>query len=176
MAAVGAGLLGLAACGGGGGKSASAGGSPSGDTHNAATTVTIRSASGHSDVLATPTGMTLYVSAQEHNRVLCKSNACTAIWAPLTVPSGQKPAAPGTLKGTLTTITRPDGKVQVALDGRPLYTFSFDQAPGQINGDGQKDSFDGTHFSWSLATAAGAGTGATKPPAKSSSAGNGYHY
>ena len=43
----------------------------------------------------------------------------------------------------------------MTLAGRPLYTFSFDHAAGQVNGDGQQDSFDGTDFTWHLATPAG---------------------
>jgi predicted lipoprotein with Yx(FWY)xxD motif len=143
-------------------------------------TVTIHDASGH-DVLANADGRTLYMSDQEHGKVLCKSSACVAIWTPLTVSSGQTPTGPAQLNGKLTTMMRPDGKNQVALNGRPLYTFSFDHGTGQVAGDGEKDSFDGTHFTWHAATASGGGGGGGAPapapsPSPSSSGNGGYNY
>ena len=54
--------------------------------------------------------------------------------------------ARGRLAHDLGTIKRPDGSTQVVLDGRPLYTFSFDHGAGQVGGDGQTDSFDGTEL------------------------------
>ena len=173
------GVLALAACGssgasGGGAQAATGGGGA------AAMTVTVSDVSGHSNVLTAPDGHTLYMSDQEHGRVLCKSSACTAIWHPLTLSAGQTPTAPNTIKRRLTTVKRPDGSTQVALNGKPLYEFSFDHGSGEVGGDGQKDSFDGTDFTWHVATAA-AGTGsapsAPAPSAPAPSYGNGgYNY
>jgi predicted lipoprotein with Yx(FWY)xxD motif len=59
------------------------------------------------------------------------------------------------VESELGTVMRPDGSTQVALGGRPLYTFSFDHDPGQVNGDGTTDSFDGTDFVWHVATPTG---------------------
>ena len=78
-----------------------------------------------------------------------------AIWIPLTVTSGQQPSAPDELSGELGTVQRPDGSSQVALDGQPLYTFSFDNDAGDANGDGEEDSFDGVDFTWHVATPTG---------------------
>jgi predicted lipoprotein with Yx(FWY)xxD motif len=145
--------------------------------------VTVRDEGGHLGVLATADGRTLYESEQENGTVLCKSSACTAIWVPLTVAAGQKPTAPGQVTGMLSTVMRPDGTAQVALDGKPLYTFSIDQGAGQLKGDGQRDSFDGTDFTWHLATATGGSAPAPSAPAPSApassapaSSGGGYTY
>jgi predicted lipoprotein with Yx(FWY)xxD motif len=144
-----------------------------GDTQSSATagsasmTVTIRDASGHKGVLTNADGRTLYDSDQENGNVLCKSSACLAIWTPLTVSAGTTPTGPAQLAGKLTTMKRPDGKTQVALAGKPLYTFSFDHGAGQVDGDGQKDNFDGVNFTWQLATATG---GAPAPSAAAPSA------
>lgn len=121
------------------------------------------------DVLTTSSGRTLYVSDQEKNKVLCASGACQAIWNPLTVPSGDQPSAPAKVASQLSTLKRPDGSQQVTLDGRPLYTFSFDHSAGDVNGDGQTDSFDGVDFSWHAATptgkaAAAPGSGSSPSP------------
>ncbi len=126
-----------------------------GDTSGSTgTTVSIRDA-GDNQVLATSDGLTLYVSDQEKGEVLCASSECEAIWIPLTVTSGQQPSAPDELSGELGTVQRPDGSSQVALDGQPLYTFSFDNDAGDANGDGEEDSFDGVDFTWHVATPSG---------------------
>jgi predicted lipoprotein with Yx(FWY)xxD motif len=178
------GALVLAGCGssgsGGGGNQAAGSGGSGG---SGGTTLTVRTEAGRSGVLATADGRTLYESVQEHGTVLCTSSACTAIWVPLTVAAGQTPTAPSQVAGTVSTIMRPDGTAQVALDGKPLYTFSVDQGAGQVKGDGAHDSFDGTDFTWQLATATGGSAPAPSAPAPSApassaggSAGGGYTY
>ena len=142
------GTLTLTSCGGG---TSSA---DTGTAGSSGTTVMIGDASGQR-VLTTPSGVTLYLSDQEKGKVLCTSNACGAIWTPLTVSKGDTPTGPGRLAHDLGTIKRPDGTAQVVLDGRPLYTFSFDHGAGQVGGDGQTDSFDGTNFTWHAATPTG---------------------
>jgi len=127
----------------------------SGDTSGSTgMTVSTRDA-GDGQVLTTSDGRTLYVSDQEKGKVLCASSACEAIWIPLTISSGQQPSAPEALAGELGTVQRPDGSPQVALDGQPLYTFSFDNNAGDANGDGEADSFDGVDFTWHVATPTG---------------------
>jgi predicted lipoprotein with Yx(FWY)xxD motif len=155
-------VLALAGCGSNGSSSSSAGGGTSGST---GMTVAVSDTSS-GDVLTTSGGRTLYISDQEKNKVLCASGACEAIWTPLTVPSGDKPSAPAKVASQLSTVKRPDGSQQVTLDGRPLYTFSFDHSSGDVNGDGQKDSFDGVDFSWHAATPTG--KAATAPGSGSS--------
>lgn len=175
------GMLVLTGCSSGGGSSGASSGGSGGGTQSggtagsSATTVTIRDASGHKGVLTNADGRTLYDSDQEDGTVLCKSSACLAIWTPLTVSAGTTPTGPDQLSGKLTTMKRPDGKTQVALDGKPLYTFSFDHAAGQVDGDGQKDTFDGTDFTWHVATAAG-GAPAPASSAPASSDSGGYDY
>jgi len=161
----GAGLLLLAGCGADDG--AAAGSGPDGGDPD--TTVTIRDADG-TDVLADPSGLTLYTSDQEQGTALCTSDACTAIWEPLTVPKGEQPTATGQVSDELGTLTRADGSRQVTLDGRPLYTFSLDHGPGHLNGEGQEDSFDGTDFVWHAATPSGSA------PATDMPGGPGYGY
>ncbi len=61
-------------------------------------------------------------------------------------------------------------KVLATSSGQTLYTFSFDHSAGQVNGDGQKDSFGGTYFTWHAATPTG--TAASSGTSK----GSGYSY
>ena len=108
-------------------------------------------------------------------KVLCTSGACNAIWAPLTVTTKGGLTAPPPLAKKLGTVSRPDGSMQVTLNGQPLYTFSFDHSAGEVNGDGTQDSFDGTNFTWHVATP----SGQVAPSSPSSSASpytKGYGY
>lgn len=139
------------------------------------TVVAVSDASGRS-VLVDSDGKALYMSDEEKSgKVLCTSGACGAIWTPLTVASKNSLTAPPPLAHQLGTVARPDGSTQVTLGGRPLYTFSFDHSPGQVNGDGTQDSFDGTDFTWHAAKAAGAGSAPSAAPTTSSD-GGGYSY
>jgi predicted lipoprotein with Yx(FWY)xxD motif len=40
---------------------------------------------------------------------------------------------------SLGTVRRPNGKTQVTYRGRPLYTFTEDTEPGEVNGEGFRD-------------------------------------
>ena len=90
-----AGVLTLAACGSSGG-SGSHSSTAAGGGGNAAATVQVRTVAGHSGVLVSGSGRTLYVSDQENGMVLCKTNACTAVWVPPATVSGPMAGAPAT--------------------------------------------------------------------------------
>jgi predicted lipoprotein with Yx(FWY)xxD motif len=167
--------LALAGCGSGGDSSTA-----QGTGHGSATVVTVSDSSGHS-VLVDSDGKALYFSDEEKGRILCTSGACGAIWTPLTVPDKNSLTVPPPLTHELGTMARPDGSTQVTLAGRPLYTFSFDHSAGQVNGDGTKDSFDGTDFTWHVATPTGRVVATPTSPSSSSAPstpyGNGsYNY
>lgn len=145
----------LGACGGGGGDDSSGAASASGGM-DAAETVSVMSVDGVGDVLVDSEGAALYASDEEmSDDVLC-TDACAAIWIPLTVPAaGGGPTADGDLKGDLGVAERPDGTDQVTFDGRRLYTFAEDPGPGEVTGEGFSDTFDGQRFTWHVATPAG---------------------
>jgi hypothetical protein len=98
--------------------------------------------------------MTLYaLSGESSGKFICTTSACVGIWHPL------KASGPGTPTGSvssLSTVKRPDGSIQVAYKGMPLYTFAQDTKPGQTNGQGVKDV--GT---WSVVSTAGGSTTST---------------
>ena len=88
-------------------------------------------------VLVDAQGMTLYhLTAEQNGKFICTSTACLQVWHPLTAQAG---SAPSGSVGSLATIKRPDGSVQVTYKGQPLYTFAQDQVAGQANGQGIKD-------------------------------------
>jgi predicted lipoprotein with Yx(FWY)xxD motif len=125
-------LVSLAACGGGGSTSAYGGIPTGGPTAPPATApLTTASINGSAGFVNT-SQRTVYVFDADlatPNASTC-TGACTGAWPPVTV-------APGTsLPAPWTSFQRTDGTTQLAYNGRALYTFSGDSAPGQFNGDG----------------------------------------
>jgi predicted lipoprotein with Yx(FWY)xxD motif len=137
----------LAACGG---SSSSSSGSTAAGTAN--TTVAIKSIDGVGNVLVDAHGMPLYSSNLDANGKPACDGGCTAIWKPLTVASGTPSAADGA--GKVGVVMRSDGTRQVAISGRPLYTFVKD-SPGNVSGNGVSDAFSGRHFTWAAVLAGG---------------------
>jgi predicted lipoprotein with Yx(FWY)xxD motif len=135
--------LALAACGGSSGSSGGGGGTSAGSM----SAVSVQHIGSSGNVLVDAKGRALYTPDQEMNgKVLC-TGACTSIWMPAKA-SGSK------LSGNFSTVKRPDGTKQIAYKGDPLYTFAQD-TPGQVTGDGVKDSFGGRNFTWHVVTSNG---------------------
>lgn len=144
------GVMLLAACGGGADDSS--------DQSEVAGNATVSVFEDHNLgwILVDSTGAALYTSEQEADGTVRCVASCADLWPPLTVDSGQTPTASGDVAGALGTVARDDGTTQVTLDGVPLYTFSLDGEPGEVTGDGLSDAFDGSTFTWHVATASGA--------------------
>ncbi|MFE9428497.1 hypothetical protein ACFYNO_36755 [Kitasatospora sp. NPDC006697] len=88
-------------------------------------------------VLADLDGHTLYFDDQERGGSVLCLGGCTAARPPLLHPPGEPLRLPTGLAGTLSLVTRPDGQHQLAYDAHPLYTFTGDKQPGDVNGGGQ---------------------------------------
>jgi predicted lipoprotein with Yx(FWY)xxD motif len=162
----------LAACGSSSGSSSSPFASASQPSSSAGTAV-VKTASVSSlgtSVLVDPQGLTLYhLSGEQNGKWICTSAACVKVWHPLAAPTGGSPS--GSV-GSLGTVKRPGGAMQVTFKGMPLYSFVGDTKPGEAKGQGIKDV-----GVWTAVTASGAT--AAKPAAAtttSSSSGGGYGY
>ena len=101
------------------------------------------------EVLADADGRTLYTAEVEQEGILCTAD-CTAFWAPTIAASDEAEAASADLGLELGVVERPDGDRQLTLDGLPLYSFT-EEGPGQLEGDGFVDDFQGTRFEWQAA-------------------------
>lgn len=77
-------------------------------------------------------GMTLYYNTSDTTSSVC-SGGCASAWPPFI--SSTVPSTAATLPGTLSLFTDANGS-QVTYNGHPLYTYSGDTAPGQVNGEG----------------------------------------
>jgi predicted lipoprotein with Yx(FWY)xxD motif len=154
--------IGLAACGGSSDNSSSnAASSTPAQAGSGSDTVSTMSVSGVGTVLVDSNGAVLYTNDQDSRSKIACAGECLTEWVPLSAPSdGQPTTADSAVQAKLGVANG-----QVTFGGMPLYTFVEDQ-PGQATGDGFKDSFDGTTFTWTAAA-----TGGT--PASSSSTSTG---
>jgi predicted lipoprotein with Yx(FWY)xxD motif len=110
--------------------------SSSGSSKHTKVAGTTRNTALHETILVDRRGRSLYaLSVERHGRFVCTTMACLSFWTPLTVSKGVKPAG---VSG-LGTVRRPDGKIQVAYHGAPLYTFYLDRRRGDVKGNGFKD-------------------------------------
>jgi predicted lipoprotein with Yx(FWY)xxD motif len=158
---------------------ASAGGTASPAAAAAGSGLVITTKSGSAGAFLTDgSGRAVYLWAKDGKDSSACSGACAGAWPPVTT-TGAVTASGGVNKADLSTITRSGGTKQVVYDGHPLYYFSGDSGPGQVNGQGS----DGFGAKWWLVDPAGTSitaavtvpSGAT-PSATASSASGGGRY
>jgi len=80
-------------------------------------------------------GRTLYAFTKDEGGKSSCYDDCAVTWPAFTV-RGKAMAGPGVEVDWLATAERRDGTTQVTYKGMPLYYFSGDQQPGDINGQG----------------------------------------
>ncbi len=81
-------------------------------------------------------GRTLYTFKPDSANTSTCTDACAANWPPFVVGAGDSVTAGSGVSGTLATFVRPDGTLQVAYNGAPLYYFANDTKAGDTNGQG----------------------------------------
>lgn len=113
-------------------------------------------------------GMSLYIFTPDSATSSACVDQCATTWPPLTVAAASDVSAGAGVTGTIGTITRADGKLQVTLGGHPLYYFANDKTAGDLNGQGLNGK-------WYAAGADGAGLGITTTPGSSTSSGKGSY-
>jgi predicted lipoprotein with Yx(FWY)xxD motif len=153
--AVGAAALVLAACGGG--DDDDNGSATAADSGARSSLLSVENVDG-TNVLADAEGRTLYTADVENGQIRC-TGACTSFWEPVEASADEAESASADLDLDLGVVDRPDGSRQLTFKGLPLYSFT-EEGPGQLDGDGFVDDFDGTRFEWAAATTGG-GSGST---------------
>jgi predicted lipoprotein with Yx(FWY)xxD motif len=176
----------LAACGGSSTKTSTGSPGATNTTVTTAPSTTASTAAGAAsnvsvatngklgNILVDAQGMTLYVFDKDvAGKVTCLGG-CAQIWHALLLPAGMTtPVAGQGVSATLSVVMRPDGGApQVALAGRPLYTYAGDTAAGDTNGDGVGGIW---HAAKPAGNPMGAATATTTPPTTAASSG-GYGY
>lgn len=185
LPAIAASLL-IAACGSSSSSNttSSAAGTQAAQTSSSPSSAVLVKSSSNSlgTILVDSQGMTLYhLSGEQNGKFICTSTACLGVWHPLIASSSGTPSGE---VGSLGTVKRPEGTMQVTYKGEPLYTFTGDQQSGETKGQGIKDV--GT---WSVVTTSSnskpatstSSTPATPAPStggssEESSSGGGYGY
>jgi predicted lipoprotein with Yx(FWY)xxD motif len=108
------------------------GGAATGSGASASTVRTMKI--GNVTVLTNGKGLTLYTFAPDKpNKSVCYGS-CASYWPPV---KGPVTVAAGvtSVTGKLGTTRRTDGSLQATYNGRPLYTYIADTAPGQAKGN-----------------------------------------
>jgi predicted lipoprotein with Yx(FWY)xxD motif len=139
----------VAACAGGGGAATTTPTSAPATTAPVATTAATQAAAGLTLAVATnatlgkyvtgANGMSLYVFKKDTAGTSACTGGCADNWPPVIVTMADDATAGAGITGTLGTITRADGKLQLTLAGHPLYYFKNDAAAGDVNGQGIND-------------------------------------
>jgi predicted lipoprotein with Yx(FWY)xxD motif len=111
-------------------------------------------------------GKSLYLLTKDSAGTSTCSGGCATAWPPFILQQGESVVAGTGVSGTLSTIKRPDGTDQVAINGLPLYYFAADSGPGQANGQG-------VNGVWFLASPSGTTVGS---PAASPAGSTGSKY
>ena len=93
-------------------------------------------ASSLGDILVDGEGNTLYLFTPDAQGPSTCSDGCAAAWPPLVDEVTAGDGVDGSLLGTT---ERADGSVQVTYNGWPLYYFTSDASPGDVNGQGAND-------------------------------------
>jgi predicted lipoprotein with Yx(FWY)xxD motif len=155
--ALGAALLTVACSSSGSGSSSApasaepAGGSTGSAAAAAGSGLVITTKSGSAGAFLTDgSGRAVYLWTKDGKDSSACSGACAGAWPPVTA-TGAVTASGGVNTADLSTITTSGGGKQVVYDGHPLYYFSGDSGPGQVNGQGS----DGFGAKWWLVDPAG---------------------
>ncbi|MEU6541598.1 hypothetical protein [Streptomyces sp. NPDC047000] len=64
------------------------------------------------------------------------NDACAVKWPPVTVEEGGKVYMAGVNPKEVGAIRREDGQIQITVGGRPVYRYTGDSKPGDLNGQG----------------------------------------
>ena len=81
-------------------------------------------------------GKTLYTFKPDSANTSTCTAGCATTWPPFTASAQDTLKAGAGVSGKLTTFARPDGTMQVAYNGVPIYYFSGDAKAGETNGQG----------------------------------------
>ncbi len=119
-------------------------------------------------ILTSADGLTLYTFTQDGPGKSNCSGSCAATWPPLTTTAATAPKVDGA-PGEFSLLTREDGTKQVAYNGKPLYRYGPDKAPGDANGQAVGNV-------WFVATAAAPAATPAASGTAASGADNPYGY
>jgi predicted lipoprotein with Yx(FWY)xxD motif len=153
--------LAVAGCGSSGGSNASGSSAPPKTANGQSATLGVANEN-LGKILVDSQGRTLYLFERDSGTTSTCTGACAIEWPPL-LSTGKPTVGGGANASIVATSARSDGKRQVTYNGHPLYLFSADRKPGDVNGQGV-DAFGGLWYVLSssgneVTTSAGSGGG-----------------
>jgi predicted lipoprotein with Yx(FWY)xxD motif len=110
--------------------------------------------------LAGEDGKTLYTFASDSANTSACLDTCAGKWPPFTIESDDTLKAGSGVTGPLATFARPDGSMQVAYNGIPLYYYGGDAKAGDTKGEGVGGK-------WYVASPTGVAGGSAAPSVSS---------
>ena len=127
-------------------------------------------------ILASSRGLTLYYYSEDKpgSGTSACTGTCAREWLPVNAPV-QIPAGM-TLPGPLGSITLPDGKRQVTINGYPIYKYAGDKAPGQASGNGIKGEWHVIKLTAASSGGSGSGGSGSGGSGSGGSGSGGYGY
>ena len=91
----------------------------------------------YSGILATAKKVSLYLLTVEKGGKLHCTGMCVTYWPPLLVPTATKSIPVSkSVKGKIGFVKRTSKLKQVTFNGYPVYRYSGDSGPNQVNGEG----------------------------------------
>ena len=87
------------------------------------------------EVLVDGEGFTLYRFTADEAGVSNCVEECASVWVPV-IPGAELVVGDDLEPTRFGTVTRPDGMVQLTVEGMPLYTFTGDAEAGETTGQG----------------------------------------
>ncbi len=136
VAAATLGAAALAACGSGSQSTAGAKHAAAGPGAAPASAVAVQSGSTSlGKVLTSRSGLTIYALTKDTKTNSTCVGGCAQAWPPVLVDKGWTVGS-GLDRSLFSTIVRSDGSRQLVAGNWPLYTFSGDSKPGDVNGEG----------------------------------------
>jgi predicted lipoprotein with Yx(FWY)xxD motif len=169
LAAIGGVLLLVAACSSSGASTApsaaAASSAPSSAASGGGEAYTLAVANGTVGAYLTgEDGKTLYEFTPDSANTTTCTDTCAQNWPPFTVTADDTLTPGAGVTGALTTFARPDGTMQVAINGLPLYYYAGDTKAGDTTGQGKAGK-------WFVASPTGAApSGSTEPSSSSKGA------
>ena len=127
------GVLTVGGCGSSGGTTSGSPAPPKTATGQPATFGVTNASLG--TIVVNAQGRTLYLFQRDSGTTSRCTGACAASWPPLRA-TGTPIVGPGAKASILASTGRADGERQITYNGHPLYLFSGDQKPGDVNGQG----------------------------------------
>jgi predicted lipoprotein with Yx(FWY)xxD motif len=140
--------LAIAGCGSSGNNGTSGGAYGGGSSETTSTTaaksapgaesgaavLTVATAPKVGAILVDSKGFTVYDFHKDKGTTSSCYGGCAEVWPPV-ITEGAPQTGEGAMSSKLGTTKRKDGTTQVTYAGHPLYTYTADKKPGEVNGN-----------------------------------------